>query len=55
MSPASIKARGDREALVHDTARQVRELIDGARKQWPDDEQDEAEERIIELVTGDDE
>lgn len=55
MSPAAIKTKAEREALVYDTARQIRELLDSARGQYPDDEQAETEERILELVTGDDE
>lgn len=55
MSPAAIKTKGEREALVYDTARQIRELLDTARDKYPEDEQDETEERILELVTGDDE
>ncbi|HKY37202.1 MAG TPA: hypothetical protein VJN18_14765 [Polyangiaceae bacterium] len=55
MSPTTIKAKGEREALVYDTASQIRELLDNARKQYPEDDQVEVEERILELVTGEDE
>lgn len=54
MSPATIKARGERETLLHTTAEQIRTLLDGVREKFPGDE-DEAEERVLELVTGDDE
>lgn len=54
MSPAAIKARGEREALLHSTAEQIRTLRDGVREKFPGEE-DEAEERVLELVTGDDE
>ena len=54
MSPTAIKARAEREALLHATAEQIRALLDRVRDQFPDDE-DGAEERVIELVTGDDE
>jgi hypothetical protein len=57
MSPAAIKARGDREALVYDTARQIREFIDGARDKYGADDWDgdDLESKVIELVTEDDE
>ena len=57
MSPAAIKARGDREALVYDTARQVRELIDGARDKYGADDWDvdDLETKVLELVTEEDE
>lgn len=54
MSPTTIKARGEREALLHSTAEQIRTLLDTVRDKYPGEE-DEAEERVLELVTGEDE
>ena len=55
MSPTAIKAKADRESMLFDTASRIRNLLDAARDKYPDDEQDDVEERILELVTGDDE
>jgi hypothetical protein len=56
MSPAQIKAKGDREALVYDTARSIRELLDSAAEKYCADWSDnDVESTILDLVTGDDE
>lgn len=54
MTPSAIKAKGEREALVYETARQIRELLDAARDKHPEDEQDDVESRILELVNEED-
>jgi hypothetical protein len=51
--PATIRARADREAALHTTALKIREALDQLREHWGD-EADEAEERCLELVTGED-
>ena len=56
MSPAAIKAKGDREALVYDTARQIRELLDGARDKYGADDwaENDVESTVLELVSEED-
>jgi hypothetical protein len=56
MSPAAIKAKGDREALVYDTARQIRELLDGAREQYGAEAwaENDVESTVLELVSEED-
>lgn len=54
MSPAAIKARGERESLLHYTAEQIRVLLDAVREKFPGEEE-ETEERVLELVTGEEE
>lgn len=56
MSPTAIKAKGDREAIVYDTARQIRELLDGARDKYGAAEwtENDVESTVLDLVTEDD-
>lgn len=56
MTPAAIKAKGEREALVYETARQIRELLDAARDKYGagDWNDNDLENTVLELVTEDD-
>lgn len=56
MSPAAIKAKGDREALVFDTARQIRELLDSARDKYGAEawNENDVESTVLELVSEED-
>jgi hypothetical protein len=53
MTGDTIQRLGQREAALYETARQIREMLDRVRDQWPGDE-DVAEERVLELVTEED-
>jgi hypothetical protein len=54
MSPATLQRLAGREVTVFETARQIRELIDKVREQWPEDERDDVEARVMELVSEED-
>lgn len=56
MSPAGINARADREAIVFDTARQIRELLEAAREKFGPELWDEQarEDDVLQLVNEED-
>jgi hypothetical protein len=54
VSPAAIKARGEREGMLFDTAARIRNLLDAARDRYPEDEREDVESRILELVSEED-
>lgn len=55
MTPAQIESRKAKEVIVFDTARDIRQLLNGAREAYGADawDADSLDDRVIELVTED--
>lgn len=53
MSPAQIEGRKAREVIVFDAARDIRQLLNGAREAYGAEawDADDLETRVLELVT----